>query len=703
MAGGVNVKMGVSGISQFKSDINSAKATVKTLDEQLSLAEKQFRATGDAEKYLTDKAGLLKAQLEAQKNIAQSAESALKQMSDNGVDKASKAYQDMLRQLTQAKGAMLDTEQAMQAIDQAGGDAADNVERMNENMKRIGDGVNWQNVTDGLHTITSGMQAVMKKAWQMGEALVKGTLGAGSWADELMTTAAQMSTAEYTVTAEDLQRMRKTATLIDTDVEAIVAARSKLYKGIGKGTEATMGALGFLGIDTEGKSGADIFWEAGEAILKLSDDTEQEANAAALFGKSWKQLIPLFKAGREEYEKTMSEWSVVSDDQVEQLGKMDDQYQKLTGEWEAFKMEMLGTFAGPMTEGMETLTGFVRELNEYLNTPEGQEMLKQMGETVSTLIEDLTKVSPEDVVNGLKGVVDGITDAMKWIAENKGLVVGAVEAFVGAWALLKGAEGVTTALKLIDAIKGLTSAGGAASAAGAAGSAIGSSFAAGFVNAFVAASPALAAMLGVAAVAVAPVALVQGEVEQQHEATRQARLASASMMATGMDRDFLETATNALGLNWHGGAESNAGQIEAILMGMSSRSDLQKAQLHNLLAGYTSNGNSTWSELQRLWGGEAMDLGQMTAILESVTDAYQRMADQSEKSTEASTAIKEAVQGQGDQNNKLDVTGMVSAIGSAVAGAVQKAQVNVTVNVDGQTVTRSVNRRLGSQLTRLND
>ena len=41
MASGVNVKMGVSGVAQFKQSINQAKQSVKTLDAQIALSEKQ--------------------------------------------------------------------------------------------------------------------------------------------------------------------------------------------------------------------------------------------------------------------------------------------------------------------------------------------------------------------------------------------------------------------------------------------------------------------------------------------------------------------------------------------------------------------------------------------------------------------------------------------------------------------------------------
>ena len=66
---GVNVKMGVEGVAQFKQNMKTAQTAVKTLDEQLKLNEKQFKATGDAEAYMQEKAELLKVRLEEQKAI----------------------------------------------------------------------------------------------------------------------------------------------------------------------------------------------------------------------------------------------------------------------------------------------------------------------------------------------------------------------------------------------------------------------------------------------------------------------------------------------------------------------------------------------------------------------------------------------------------------------------------------------------------
>ena len=470
MASGVNVKMGVTGVSQFKQNINQAKSAVKTLDAQLALTEKQFKASGDAEEYMAKKTAELQAKLEAQKSIVDNAESALKKMTDNGVDRASKAYQDLYQQMLKAKSEMLDTEMQMQNIETAGDDAANGVSDLNHQLEQVGQGINLQNVTSALGTITDGMEKVIARAWKMGQAIIQNTLGAGAWADELKTTA-----DKFKITPEELQRMRKTANLIDTDAETILDARDKLKKGLEGADKDVMGLIAAAGFDPNGMSNEDVFWKLGEYIANLGSEEDQVKQSTKAFGKSWRELLPLFNAGREEYDETMESWSVVSDEAIDNLGKMDDQYQKLTGEWETFKNELLSTFAGPLTEGMEKLTGFVKELNNYLETPQGKEMLQQMGETITQLINDLTNVSPEDVVNGLTTVVDGIKTSLEWIEEHRGAVVGTVYAFIGAWGLLKFSEGVTTVIKLIDGIKGLTTGGAAAGAA--AGTSWGTAFA----------------------------------------------------------------------------------------------------------------------------------------------------------------------------------------------------------------------------------
>ena len=676
-ASGVNVKMGVTGVAQFKQNINQAKQTVKTLDAQLALSEKQFKASGDAEGYMTEKSELLKAKLEAQKGVVESAENALKKMADQGIDRSSKAYQDMYRQMLQAKGEMIDTESAMNGIGEAGETAAAGVEDMNNAVQSIGKQVSFETVTNGICKITGAMEKAAQTAMKVGKAIVQQVLGVGTWADDTNTRAKVLG-----VSPEELQAMEKTARIIDTDAETIIKARQRLNKGLGNGSKATSSALEFLGI-SEDQDPEDIFWKAGEALMNLTDETEQEAKANDLFGKSWHELIPLFDAGREEYEKMNASWNVMTKEQLDQLNEMDDEYQKLQIAVEDLKREALSNLAEPMRDALKAVNDLLGRISDWLKSDEG-------------------KAAVENIVQKVK-------DAAEWLVNNTDTVIGALGTIVSGWGLLKLTGGALQILQLINGINGLKGAGAAgagaqaaarssgvaeagASSAGVAGTGFFAKLAGGAKSLL---SSGVLETAGVVAAAITPALLANAADDKRVEEQRLSRLASASMMQPGVDRDFLERASNALGLKWHGGNEA---EVESILMGMGKRSDLQKAQLQALLQGSTANGNRTWDELQRLWNGEPMDMGQQNAILQSVTDAYQRMAEQSDRMTESTQTIQEAVQEQASRENAVDADELAEKVGNAAKQGILEKPLQVRVFLQGDEIMNYIDRNMGALL-----
>jgi Arc/MetJ family transcription regulator len=452
MAGtNANVKVGVSGIAQFKQNMNQAKQAVKTLDAQLALTEKQFKASGDAESYMIEKGELLKAKLKQQEAVVQSAEKALQAMTERGVERSSKAYQDMYRQMVNAKGEMIDTKQALENIGTAAEDAEVSVSGMEESLQGIGKNISLDTIQNALKSLTGGMEAIMQKALRVGKVITQEVLGAGSWADDLAS-----KSEYYGIEEDELQRIEKTADLIDTSVDAIVGAKKRMKQNLGAGSADTIDALDALGlgniVDTDPE---EMFWKIGDAIMNLGDEYQREDKAQKLFGRGWNELIPLFRTGREEYEKLNKSWNTVPQEQIDALKEMDDQYQILKNDLETVKLTFLGELAPAAKGVMETLTGLVGEFNKYLESDDGKEMMDSLGKAVESLFTDLTKIDPKQTMQDIIGIFDSIKGGLKWIAENKRGVVTAVEAFIGAWAVLKTASGVTTVLELLNGLKWL--------------------------------------------------------------------------------------------------------------------------------------------------------------------------------------------------------------------------------------------------------
>lgn len=406
----LNIKMGVD-VSEFNKNIREAREEIKTLDENLKLIDATFKATGDAEAALTQKSEALSKQLELQEGLVEQFKTALTQMTAEGVDPASKQYQQMARNFLKAQTDVQNTKTKLNELSDTTKNAADNAKDLNTNVQDIGKKMSLDQVISGIGKITGALEKGVKQAAKLGKAIMREVLGAADWADDLKTTA-----QAYGITPDELQRMEKTSEIIDTDVDTILKAKQRLAKDPASVKE-------LFGITSDGRTIDDVFWDTGKAIMAMGDAFKQEEAAQKVFGKSWHELVPLFEAGREEYERINGTWSTVSDEQLESLTKLDDQYKTLKSELETLKLETLSQLAEPMSKVLSSL-------NDFIKSEEGQKLVG-------------------DAMNTIKGALD-------WMVNNEGAVVGAITAIGGALGLLKVSEGALTFVKLLSGLKDLT-------------------------------------------------------------------------------------------------------------------------------------------------------------------------------------------------------------------------------------------------------
>ena len=479
----VTVKMGVSGVQQFKSGITDAQASVKTFDAALKANEKQLKATGNAENFMQAQTTLLNGKLKEQEKIAKNAEQALKQMEANGVKTTSKSYQDMQRKLIEAQSAMLDTQMELDGLGTKAADATGKTDKLGDSLGGLNKKISLDQVISVVDKLSSGMENAAKKAIQLGEDLWNSIMDSAKWADDTATMA-QM----YGIDIDTFQRMQKLVTNgLDTSVDALLNAQSKLNKNIGKGNKETMDTMRELGLMFSTGKGeehlitedsVELFWKAGQALMQMEDAFDKEAAAQAMFGRSWKELIPLFTEYKslDEYNAALEEQNVVSEDTVKNLAELNDEVSKLIGDFETLKTETIGSLAPALTKGAEALDGLLSRILEYLDTPEGKQALDDLGKAVEGLFSDLSSIDPEAVVQGFSDVFNKVVGGVQWIVENKDGIVTALETAFGIWTTLKVSEGILTISKLISGITGLAG-GGTAAAGAAAGASWGGAFA----------------------------------------------------------------------------------------------------------------------------------------------------------------------------------------------------------------------------------
>ena len=391
----VNVKLGVD-LGDFNSGIKSAKEQIKTFDAALKLAEASMKATGDAESSMTTKTEALKGKLEAQKKIVDQYTEAMRKMRESGVDQTSASYQKMQRELLNAQAAMMTTKSDINELNTSQKGASKSADELATNVGKIGKNVSLQTVADGIGKLTNSLERGARAAIRIGRNIARSAMDSTGYADDLQTRATQ-----YNIDVETLQRMENVAAYIDTDVDAIISARDRMSKNRESLQE-------LLGISTDGKTVDDVFWEAGEAIMNLGEGFDQAEVAQKIFGRSWREMLPLFTAGREEYESMMENQNVLTEEQVAALAAADDAFKSVQQEIELLKNQFWADNA------------------------------------------------------------DTIVDLLKWIVDNKDSVVVALTAIATGFGLLKVGEFALNLTKIVNGLKDLGLLGGKEEAANAA-------------------------------------------------------------------------------------------------------------------------------------------------------------------------------------------------------------------------------------------
>ena len=348
MATGVSVKMGVTGVSAFKRDINDAKATVAAMTAALKLNESQMKLTGNAESGMRTKADLLKQAIKAQTEIVEKAHAELAKLKNQGVDPASKKFKDMETNVYKAATKLNEMKKELQGVEEGSTDAAEGLKKTDETVDKISKNQSWANVADGIGKITNTLEKGARAAVNFGKKLMSSLKDSTGWADDLLTLSTQTD-----IDVETLQKMEHLADLVDTDVDAIIKAKQRMRKAAaGEGADDIME---LFGIDVSGYDPDDLFWELGDAILNMGDAFDKEAAAQKVFGRNWTELLPLFKMGREEYDKMLAEQSYLTEDQVKSLGQADDSIKQFEQQIADLKNKFWSENADKITELLQWL------------------------------------------------------------------------------------------------------------------------------------------------------------------------------------------------------------------------------------------------------------------------------------------------------------------------------------------------------------
>ncbi len=443
----IGVRIGVDGEKQFKQQIQNCTQAGKTLDAQMkSLASSFGKAENEEESY-SKASKILSDQVSNQKRTVDTLNKAVAESSEKYGENSTKTLK-LKEQLAKAETQLNKLEG--QTVESALGmdNMADSEVEVAKGADKASGKVSAFTVALGslmADAIKAGFKFMVDSVKKIAKYFVDATKGAAEYADEIMELSAQTS-----ISTEKLQEYKYMASLTDTSLETITGSMTKLTKtmfnaqGGSKSAVESFESLGIAVTDSNGelRSADSVFQEAITALGQISNETERDALAMQIFGKSAKDLNPLIEAGGdalEEFRKEAHDVGYILDDEtLESLGAVQDGFDRLGLAADSAKNQIgaaLGQFILPYLEklvsavqmlvGQHDVEGFVNAISEVLNNLVGTlasvlpDVLKAGGQIVGQLVMGITQMLPSLV----PAAVDLISQFAMFIIQNLPTIV----------------------------------------------------------------------------------------------------------------------------------------------------------------------------------------------------------------------------------------------------------------------------------------
>lgn len=350
--------------------LRDIKNSTKDLDRELKSVDKALKFNPTSVELWKQKQEILRQKISQTEDNLKELKNIQAQMDAQGVDKQSEAYRTISREIIEAESKLKTFNTQLRQIGQV------NLRAMSEQFKDMG---------NKLESAGQAMRGISAAAAALAASIGALTVKSGQWADDLNT-----MSKRYRIGTDDLQMYAAAAELVDVDVETIAATHRKLTKsmssaesGTGKQAEAFK-ALDIAITDSNGQlRDSDEVWN--EVIQKLSlveNETEREALAMDLLGKSAGDLNPLLEDGGETYQQlaeTMQKYGLdfIDQETLDQANAFNDSLDTIKAVGLVAFQQLGTTLAAYLAPAMEKVVDLVGRIANWFSqlSPQTQALI----------------------------------------------------------------------------------------------------------------------------------------------------------------------------------------------------------------------------------------------------------------------------------------------------------------------------------------
>ena len=304
----------IKGITiQFNGDTTKLDKALREINNNTKSLDKELKQVNNALKFnptsvelWSQKQAILTQKVDETKKKLDALKQAQAQMDAQGVDKTSAEYRDLERQIIVAENQVKNFEGQLRQIGNV------KLKALSEEFKQVG---------TNLESAGQAMKGVSMAATGVVASLGAVSYKAGVAADDLNTLSKVTG-----IGTDQLQKYSYAADLVDVSVDSIAKANKKLTKNAyeaANGSKTQAEAFEAIGVSVKDSNGQlrdseAIFQDVISALGTMTNETERDALAQTLMGKSAAELNPLIEDGGETYKRVADTLKKYNLDYVDQ-------------------------------------------------------------------------------------------------------------------------------------------------------------------------------------------------------------------------------------------------------------------------------------------------------------------------------------------------------------------------------------------------
>ena len=412
--------------------LRQIKNSTKDIDKELKNVDKALKFNPKNVDLWRQKQDLLKQKIEQTENNLKNLKDIQAQLDAKGVGKNSEEYRRLQREIIETESKLKHFKGELKQVGNV------NLRAASEQFKEMG---------TKLTNAGEAMQGLSVAAAAVTAAIGALTVKSGKWADEINT-----MSKRYRIGTGDLQKYSAAADLVDVSVEDIAKTHVKLNKSMlsaQQGSKNQVAAFDKLGVAVTNTDGSlrdsDAVWQDTiEALGKMTNETERDAVAQQLLGKSAANLNPLIEDGGETYKEVADTLAKYNLDFIDQ--ETLDQANEFNNAIDTMKMvgmvafQQLGTqLAAYLAPAMEKVVDVVGRLANWFSnlSPRTQAIIAGIAAVVaviSPLLIGLGKVS--FAISSIMSLMATLGPAIGGIVAAFGPVILIIGAVIAAGVLL---------------------------------------------------------------------------------------------------------------------------------------------------------------------------------------------------------------------------------------------------------------------------